>query len=59
MKCDVIDHRCQPIPEPRLRSQAPYLDQAEELVLRLFRYRFLRARLFDKAMAELARREAS
>ena len=57
MKCDVIDHRCQPILEPPVGPR--YWQSAANLAVRLFRYRFLRARLFEHAMAEIARREES
>lgn len=59
MKCDVIDSRCQPSHEPVLRFPRRPAEQAARLTARLFRYRLLRARMFDRAMRELARRDVS
>jgi hypothetical protein len=59
MKCDVIDHRCEPITAGALPSPSDHWRQLGNLATRLFWHRFLRAQMFDRAMRELARREAS
>ena len=62
MKCDAIDHRCQPIaaiPTAARESATDHRYSIGSFAARLFWHRFLRARLFERAMRELARRELS
>ena len=62
MKCDVIDHHCQPIAAAATvvsGTDTHRLDSVASFANRLFWHRFLRARMFEQAMRELARRELS
>ncbi len=59
MSCHIIDHRCQPLPGPIGRPTERQRQSPGNLVQRLFRYRFLRARMFERAVGELVRREST
>lgn len=62
MKCDAIDHSCQPIaaiPTAAVEPTTDHLHGIGSFAARLFWHRFLRARMFERAMRELARRELS
>lgn len=74
MNCTVIEGRCEPVLEsdrnacddgarrvnesPRGVLDKGVLDRLVDLSLMLFRYRFIRAELFERAMRELGRRES-
>ncbi len=58
MKCHLIDDRRQALPAPAAESGSPLLHDLARLAARLFRYRFQRARLFEQAAREQARKEA-
>jgi hypothetical protein len=59
MKCHVIDDRCQPATRAADQTRSALLRDLAEITTRLFRYRFHRARLFEHAASEQARRERS
>ncbi len=59
MKCHVINDHCPPHAEAAGKTRSAWLRDLADITTRLFRYRLYRARLFDYAASEQARRERS